>query len=231
MSQRICTVPECGKPMRARGLCSTHYNHEYQPDRHRKVEVPCTYCGTIVAKHVSNTRNAFCDYTCRDLYGIEHKTGAFGREAKPKLPKEPKPPRDLRSPLRRALEDGDHASVIAAIRSHCDVRPNGCWEWQRQLDRNGYPTVLIAGASRFVHRLALEAHLRRPLGKQPAHHTCANSFCVNPDHLQPVTAVANMAEMKARRYMESRIKDLEAALAAVQPDHPLLAEVGVVSKP
>jgi hypothetical protein len=182
-----------------------------------------------VAKHVSNTRNAFCDYVCRDLYGIEHKLGAFAREAKPKPP--PLPKRGLRSPLRRALEDADHDGVIAAIRADCDIRSSGCWEWQRSLDRNGYPTVNVAGASYFVHRLALEAHLRCSLGKQPAHHTCANSFCVNPEHLQPVTAAANVAEMLARRYMESRIKDLEAALAAVQPDHPLLAEAGLMSKP
>lgn len=229
MSQRICKLPECGKPHRARGLCSTHYNQEHQPEQHAKVEVPCTQCGTIVAKYVSNTRNAFCDYQCRDLYSIEHKIGAFAREAKPKPPKPPK--RDLRSPLRRALEDGDHAGVIAAIRECCDVRPSGCWEWQRQLDRRGYPTVVIAATSYFVHRLALEARLRQPLGKQPAHHTCANSFCTNPEHLQPVTAAANVAEMLTRRYMQTRIKDLEAALAAVQPGHPLLAEVGVVSTP
>jgi hypothetical protein len=181
-----------------------------------------------VAKHVSNTRNAFCDYACRDLYGIEHKLGAFAQEAKPKLP--PPPKRDLRSPLRRALEDADHDGVIAAIRTHCDIRPSGCWEWQRKLHgKSAYPVVGIAGKTLQVHRLSLEARLGQPLGKQPAHHICANQFCVNPDHLQPVTAAENVAEMLARRYMESRIKDLEAALAAVQPDHPLLGEVGVVT--
>jgi endogenous inhibitor of DNA gyrase (YacG/DUF329 family) len=226
VSQRICTVPECGKPHRARGLCATHYNQTHQPERHAKVEVPCAQCGTPVQKHKTNTRRSFCDYTCRDLYGIENKVGAWSREAKPKVAA---PKRDLRSPLRRALEDGDHAGLIAAIRECCDVRPSGCWEWQRSLDRHGYPTVNVGSTTHLVHRLVLEARLRKPLGKQPAHHACGNSFCVNPEHLQPVTAAANMAEMMARRYMQTRIKDLEAALAAVQPDHPLLTEVGVVS--
>lgn len=32
----ICSVAGCGKPHRARGLCSTHYNIEHVPDRHRR---------------------------------------------------------------------------------------------------------------------------------------------------------------------------------------------------
>jgi hypothetical protein len=56
---------------------------------------------------------------------------------------------------------------------------------------------------------------------------CANSKCVNPEHLEPVTAAANMAEMLARNYLVRRIRELEQALDAIQSDHPLLAQVGI----
>lgn len=71
---KTCSVDGCGKPNRARGLCATHYNQAYQPNRHRKVEESCTYCGATVLKDVgaSRRRKVFCDYTCRDLWRLEH---------------------------------------------------------------------------------------------------------------------------------------------------------------
>ena len=136
-------------------------------------------------------------------------------------------PVDKRGAMRRAVEDGDQPGVIAAIRASVQVSSElGCWNWQRQL-KDGYAVALIGKRYVAVHRLALEAALGKPLGKQAAHHKCANAACVNPDHLQPVTARENMAEMLARTYLESRIRDLEAALALTQPEHPLLREVGI----
>ena len=83
---------------------------------------------------------------------------------------------------------------------------------------------------RYVHRLSLEAHLAASLGSQPAHHKCANTTCVNPEHLQPVTHRENVAEMLARRYMEQRIRALESALHDVAPDHPMLSEVSIPTR-
>ena len=34
MDQRTCSLPDCSNRHQARGLCSTHYNHKFQPDRH-----------------------------------------------------------------------------------------------------------------------------------------------------------------------------------------------------
>lgn len=206
---KTCTVDGCNKKHRAKGLCVTHYNQS-QLNRHAKVESICAHCGTLSMKQPTLKYQArFCSFICRDLWRIE--TG--NNPHPPKIAAAPKPlkvKRDLRSPLRRALEDGDPDAVIAAIKADSDIRPNGCWEWKRVIKKSGYPTVMVAGKVWPVHRLSLETSLGRPLGKQPAHHKCANSFCVNPDHLQPVTARENMAEMLARKYMESRIRDLEA---------------------
>ena len=136
---------------------------------------------------------------------------------------------NLRSAVRTAYENGDHRETISAIKDQCIVTPGGCWEWQPS-DRE-YPRICIGpgNKARPVHRISLEAHHGALLGAQAAHHKCANTRCVNPDHLQPVTAVENNAEMMARQYMLGRIADLEKALATHEPNHPLLAEIGVTN--
>ncbi|RIS38520.1 hypothetical protein D2E60_21575 [Mycobacteroides abscessus] len=139
----------------------------------------------------------------------------------------PKPPSDTRGPLRRAYEDKDHAGVIAAIKSMVSVDDvTECWNWSRRIN-DGYPVQRIGSKSVAMHRLALESSLMKPLGSQAAHHICANSRCVNPDHLQPVTHRENLAEMLARKAYVSRIRELEDALAELAPDHPLLSVVAV----
>lgn len=222
MAAELCARPDCGRIIRARGLCVTHYNHEHQPDRHRKVTVPCGWCARPCEKEPGRERrytNQFCSLACRDGWRSANK--------RPPAPKPPKLRTDMRSPLRRALEDGDGPGVIVAVKD-CTTPSGDCWEWTRQFHhRTGYPTVNVGTRTLQVHRVALEARWGRPLGAQAAHHTCANRKCVNPEHLQPVTQADNMAEMLARTYMVQRIRVLEAALRSVHPSHPALAEISV----
>lgn len=67
---RTCSVEGCGRKLRARGLCGSHYNQAYQPNRHTKVEVPCAVCGTVVLKFKSGRRQV-----CSDLCRYYLKTG------------------------------------------------------------------------------------------------------------------------------------------------------------
>ncbi len=80
---KVCSVDGCERKHVARGLCSTHYNQKHQPNRHAKVEVPCTHCGAAIlkSKGSSKSRRPFCDYTCRDLYRLEHPNKPGGRVA------------------------------------------------------------------------------------------------------------------------------------------------------
>ena len=61
---KTCTAPDCEKPVRARNLCSTHYN-QTRPNRHPKVEVPCAWCGALVAKERRTSRKPVCSTRCR----------------------------------------------------------------------------------------------------------------------------------------------------------------------
>ena len=54
------------------------------------------------------------------------------------------------------------------------------------------------------------------------HHACANRACCNPDHLRVVTPAENAAEMFERNSYIRRIAALEAALAELDPTHPLM---------
>jgi hypothetical protein len=68
MAQRTCEVEGCTKPHRARGLCATHYN-QLDPNRHRKMTVPCTWCMRPCVKESSRAKRygrLFCSLACRD---------------------------------------------------------------------------------------------------------------------------------------------------------------------
>ncbi len=64
---KTCAEPGCGKPLRARGLCSTHYNQTHQPNRHRKVIVQCSECGKPIERDPSVRRwtTTYCSEPCR----------------------------------------------------------------------------------------------------------------------------------------------------------------------
>ena len=123
-----------------------------------------------------------------------------------------------------AIRRGDPAEIIAALKKESVLdAETGCWVWVRRLDLKGYGRINgHSGRSTAVHRIALEAKLRRPLGVEQAHHVCANKSCVNPDHLEPTSLRENVAEMMQRRYFEARITELEQALRSIDAGHPLL---------
>lgn len=65
MPQRTCGVSGCAKPHRARGLCTTHYNQQHQPDRHRKSTVRCVVCGEATLKAKRARHQPVCSMYCR----------------------------------------------------------------------------------------------------------------------------------------------------------------------
>lgn len=132
----------------------------------------------------------------------------------------------LLSPLRHAYEHGDNAGIITALKDGSVVTPNGCWEWKTIKD--GYPRTSFGNRHIAVHRLSLEAKHEAPLGEQAAHHMCANTKCVNPDHLQPVTHRENTAEMLARNSYLKRIAELEAVIKEISPEHAILNRIEMI---
>ena len=68
----------------------------------------------------------------------------------------------------------------------------GCWNWQLDLNANGYGRVKAAGRMTYAHIVEWE----RMHGPVPAElvldHICRNRRCCNPAHLEPVTHTENV---------------------------------------
>ena len=59
-------MPGCANAHRAKGLCSTHYNQQHQPNRHAKTTVECAWCGNAVRKARRARHRPTCSDQCRN---------------------------------------------------------------------------------------------------------------------------------------------------------------------
>jgi hypothetical protein len=75
-------------------------------------------------------------------------------------------------------------------------QPNGCWDWQAQLDKGGYGRFQNKAAHRWSYQ-----YFKSDPGQLLVCHNCDNRKCVNPDHLWIGSHQDNMRDMmkKGRR--------------------------------
>ncbi len=73
---------------------------------------------------------------------------------------------------------------------------SGCWVWQARRDPKGYGSFSWQGRWTKAHHVAFLV-LGIPIVEQ-VDHTCTNTSCVNPAHLDPVTNAENMRRRYAR---------------------------------
>jgi hypothetical protein len=202
---RYCSL-KCGTEVAAQAAKERHL--QVADDKARECARPdCKQAFTYTKGH----KGKWCSETCHAII-MERATAG--------------------SALRRALENRDYEATLAALKPRVTLKqlpgiPTPCWIWNgrkssSRKDGSPYPIAKWGRKSVPVHRLVLEAKHGKSLGPQAAHHACANTVCVNPDHLQPVTHRENMAEMLARNSYLAINQELRDALAEFAPDHPLL---------
>ncbi len=76
--------------------------------------------------------------------------------------------------------------------SKVDKTVSDCWLWTGAKNSKGYGCFAVAGRSQLAHRVAYEELVGSiPDGLQ-IDHLCRIKSCVNPAHLEPVTALENM---------------------------------------
>lgn len=228
MHDGTCSTDGCERPIHVKstGECSTCQSRRYRRDNPGKGRTAyvhtCEQCDETFETQQAVQR--FCSLQC---------CGDSNRIPLTPLPTD-HPVRVLTraasaaarlGPLRAALRDGHHEEVIRILLSRTSAE-GSCRIWTGRT-KNGYPLIELGEKRVQVHRLMLEAKHGAPLGTQAAHHRCATPSCINPEHLQPVTHRENMAEMLARRSYLARITELEEALAALSPAHPLLRVISV----
>lgn len=86
------------------------------------------------------------------------------------------------------------ARMAAKVR----VTEQGCWEWTAALQSSGYGCTGIGNRRvGLAHRVAYELLVGPiPAGLQ-IDHLCRNKRCVNPAHLEPVTASENQRRARS----------------------------------
>jgi hypothetical protein len=116
-------------------------------------------------------------------------------------------------------------------------RENGCWEWIRTRNADGYGELWFAGKLRIVSRVSHELFIAPLVGDQCALHRCDNPPCWNPDHLLAGTRLDNKRDAirKGRHAYGERMHTAKLTPDAVRfirsnagmTDRALAALVGV----
>src|SRR5438552_3186211 len=74
---------------------------------------------------------------------------------------------------------------------------SGCWEWNGPRSNNGYGRMPYQGRARPAHQLVYRLW-RGPIPEGlELDHLCRNTWCVNPEHLEPVTHRENTRRGRA----------------------------------
>ena len=206
-AKRICSIPGCEKSVRTRGWCGMHYarlmsNGDTGPVGSLLASNQGTLCSGPECDREA-TRKGMC--------------GAHYRQARRGDP--------LR-PIRENFGATRGMTLDERLQYYTgDPNENGCRIWSGSINDRGYAVINTRGArkSALAHRVAHDlakgevtpAHL-------PIHHKCGVTACVEVTHLQVVEPWENSAEMHERRHYIRRIGELEEALFALDPNHPLL---------
>lgn len=111
----------------------------------------------------------------------------------------------------RAMKHGDPRAVLR-IRGDDEARfwsyvlkngPGGCWLWAGAVEANGYGVFVLPNRNVKAHRFSYELNVGPiPEGLQIDHvyaNGCRHRNCVNPAHLEPVTAQENTRRRDAAR--------------------------------
>jgi HNH endonuclease len=169
-----CTEPDCGKPVRARGLCNTHYQW------HRRH-------GTLPARMRGTTDTACAAPDCGDPVTRKGARGLcpkhYQRLTKGKSP-------GIEQPMATAPDEDRFWSKVDR------QGPDSCWPWTGGIQpRTGYGHIWWQGTTRLAHRVAYELTIGPiPAGLELDHvykRGCRYRHCVNPAHLEPVPPAVN----------------------------------------
>lgn len=106
-----------------------------------------------------------------------------------------------------------HEPQAVRFHKHYIPEPNsGCWLWIGAVIKSGRKGVYgvlgkereerlaFGGSNDLAHRVSYKLHKGALQDSEEIDHTCVNTYCVNPDHLEIVTREENVRRAYFRRY-------------------------------
>ena len=188
-----CFVADCTARVKARGLCSRHYQRFLKTGDPTGVR-PARWDGYLVPR---------CSVESCDA--LSHAGGRCSAHAG-------------RARRHGDPEGGRRAPAVGAdVAARLDVLvdragPDDCWPWNAALLPSGYGQLSFMGARVYAHRAAWEAvngpvpdglvldHRCHNADRScPGGPTCRHRRCCNPAHLEPVTQRTNTRRARLRR--------------------------------
>lgn len=87
-----------------------------------------------------------------------------------------------------------------------------CWVWVGAISSSGYGSFWYGGRCLLAHRHIYE-QLRVPIPVGlTLDHLCRNRWCVNPDHLEPVTQTENIRRGPATKLTADQVREIHGRL-------------------
>lgn len=88
---------------------------------------------------------------------------------------------------------------LVEIKNRTIENENGCWEWQKCRDRQGYGISHKQMGTTRVHRIAYMLMYGEIPGEMLVLHKCDNASCCNPNHLELGSHSENQGQKAARK--------------------------------
>jgi len=96
--------------------------------------------------------------------------------------------------------------LLSRIQEKYTVADSGCWVWggaKADLPQHPYAVIGIQGVNCRVHRVMYALKAGYLSDDLEIDHTCCNTLCVNPAHLEAVTRNENQRRVHQRRGRQS----------------------------
>lgn len=91
----------------------------------------------------------------------------------------------------------------------------GCWVWQGTKAGAGYGQICMDGVSEPVHRWFYRQHKGEIPDGLHIDHLCRNRLCVNPNHLEAVTAATNVRRSSGTILTADQVREMRALGASL----------------
>lgn len=168
MSIKICSEESCEKVVFCRGLCVMHYQRLLKKINAGK-EAQKERCSVS-----SCDRPVYAKGMCNKHWQRVRKTGSY---------------------LDADLKNDSQLSVKERLEKNGVAKENGCIEWSKHKDTDGYGIISVGNAPNRVHRVSYEIYIGPIPPGMLVCHKCDNPSCFNPKHLFLGSSKDNLQDM------------------------------------